>query len=317
MNNQTKYVILPQSELEPGIIYLIQPAELVGTNRFKIGCSGNTSLDRCRHGYKKGSRYICIMECVKPFALEKNIIKDFNEKFKLIAGKEYYEGNELSMITLFHKNVMDHRNNDDILNVREERKVEEIFKKNTIDTDEHVIIKKIKNIIIENDDEINSNKNSDKKIIKVNKKINNKYMCKKCNKCFRDNYDLNKHANKKNSCVKQNIITKNISHKKHALIEEVDNENELQCKICEKEFSSKYSLKKHVKNNCKEKKRSDKEKNNILRKQVDEKNKEIDEKNKEIDEKNILLIEHKKDIKINNMKKKIKKLNNIIYDKKN
>ena len=90
MDNQIKSVILPQSGLEPGIIYLIQPTKLIGTNRFKIGCSGNTSLDRCRHGYKKGSRYICIMECVKPFALEKNIIKDFNDKFKLIAGNEYY-----------------------------------------------------------------------------------------------------------------------------------------------------------------------------------------------------------------------------------
>jgi hypothetical protein len=44
-----------------GIIYLIQPAELVGTNRFKIGCSNNTNLIRCKTGYKKGSIYIYVL----------------------------------------------------------------------------------------------------------------------------------------------------------------------------------------------------------------------------------------------------------------
>lgn len=32
--------------MNKGIIYLIQPSELVGTNRYKIGCSTKTSLDR-------------------------------------------------------------------------------------------------------------------------------------------------------------------------------------------------------------------------------------------------------------------------------
>mgnify|MGYP006090550431 CR=1 FL=1 len=41
-----------------GIIYLIQPAELVGTNRYKIGCSKKPNLDRVKKGYKKGTRYL-------------------------------------------------------------------------------------------------------------------------------------------------------------------------------------------------------------------------------------------------------------------
>ena len=87
-----------------GIIYLIQPEELVGTKRYKIGCSGNTSLSRIK-SYKKDSRYIIIMECEKPFEVEKKIIKKFNEKFKLIAGKEYFEGNENKMKIEFLKIV--------------------------------------------------------------------------------------------------------------------------------------------------------------------------------------------------------------------
>jgi hypothetical protein len=58
-----------------GIIYLIQPTELIGTYRYKIGCSENTELDRVKKGYKKGTRYIFIMECHDPFILEKQIKK--------------------------------------------------------------------------------------------------------------------------------------------------------------------------------------------------------------------------------------------------
>ncbi len=39
--------------MNKGIIYLIQPCELVGTSRYKIGCSRNPNLDRCKNGYKK------------------------------------------------------------------------------------------------------------------------------------------------------------------------------------------------------------------------------------------------------------------------
>ena len=87
--------------MNKGIIYLIQPCELIGTSRYKIGCSKKTDLDRCKKGYKKGSRYICIMECNEPLLLETNIKNTFNNKFTLIAGNEYYEGNENDMLKCF------------------------------------------------------------------------------------------------------------------------------------------------------------------------------------------------------------------------
>jgi hypothetical protein len=94
--------------MEKGIIYLIQPSELIGTSVFKIGYSGKTSLERCYNGYKKGSRYLCINECVNPTILENKIKKDFNNKFKLIAGKEYFEGDEENIKLLFRKLVEEH-----------------------------------------------------------------------------------------------------------------------------------------------------------------------------------------------------------------
>jgi hypothetical protein len=67
--------------MDKGIIYFIQPSELVSTNRYKIGCSANNDLVRCKTGYKKGSRYLSlrVMECYYPFKLE-NIIKECGQR---------------------------------------------------------------------------------------------------------------------------------------------------------------------------------------------------------------------------------------------
>ena len=96
--------------MNTGIIYLIQPAELVGTNRYKIGMSNCPDLDRCKNGYLKGSRYICIMECDNPLEIEKNIKDEFSKKFKLIAGKEYYEGNEQDILFSFVNIIFKNKN---------------------------------------------------------------------------------------------------------------------------------------------------------------------------------------------------------------
>jgi hypothetical protein len=137
--------------MNKGIVYLIQPCELIGTSRYKVGCSKKTDLDRCKNGYKKGSRYICIMECTNPLLLESTIKKNFNNKFTLIAGSEYYEGEENKILKYFidiifdYKNSSEEINNTDIINV--DNKDDEY---NKLDED----IKKIKTEFINwNDDE--------------------------------------------------------------------------------------------------------------------------------------------------------------------
>ena len=87
--------------MNKGIIYLVQPKELIGTNRYKIGMSNNPDLERCKNGYKKGTRYLCIMECDNPLKIENEIKKIFNTKFKLIAGNEYFEGIENDILNVF------------------------------------------------------------------------------------------------------------------------------------------------------------------------------------------------------------------------
>lgn len=120
--------------MNKGIIYLIQPCELVGTNRYKIGCSKKPVLERCVFGYKKGSRYLCIMECIEPLKLE-NILKErFNIKFKLIAGKEYFEGDEKEMIREFIDIITEY--NIDIDN-NDNKKIELYVRKMLRQTDEY------------------------------------------------------------------------------------------------------------------------------------------------------------------------------------
>ena len=79
---------------DKGLLYLIQPAELVGTRRYKIGYSKNNDITKFRKDYKKGSRFLDIYEYERSPLLIREIRNDFNNKFKLVAGRTYYEGNE-------------------------------------------------------------------------------------------------------------------------------------------------------------------------------------------------------------------------------
>ena len=85
-----------------GTLYFIQPAELVGTNRYKIGCSAKNDMLRCR-SYRVGTRYLMVVECPQPFQVESILIKQFQARFPRVAGKEYFEGDELEMRNLFYE----------------------------------------------------------------------------------------------------------------------------------------------------------------------------------------------------------------------
>jgi hypothetical protein len=96
---------------------MIQPAELIGSNKYKIGHSKSPKLNRCINGYYASSRFISINECNNPLILEKKIINEFNKLFKLAAGREIFEGNENLMYITYlkllnaHKNIYDETGN--------------------------------------------------------------------------------------------------------------------------------------------------------------------------------------------------------------
>lgn len=95
--------------VENGMIYLIQPEELLFTNRYKIGCSSKKDLSRLS-AYKKNTRYLCTMECNNPYDLENKIKDEFKQKYKLIAGNEYFEGIEKDIFNNFINIVQTYNN---------------------------------------------------------------------------------------------------------------------------------------------------------------------------------------------------------------
>lgn len=89
-----------------GIVYLVQPKELIGTSRYKVGCSESATLTRVQRGYRAGTRYLFIMECDKPRELERILITTFEKNFERIAGNEYFQGDEQTMRLCFMKICM-------------------------------------------------------------------------------------------------------------------------------------------------------------------------------------------------------------------
>lgn len=99
--------------MSTGIVYLIQPCELINTNRYKIGMSRKSDLSRMK-AYKNGTRYLFICERQNVLEVEKRIINSFNERYKRIAGREYFEIDEPeeNMIEYFISIVMNNKKNN-------------------------------------------------------------------------------------------------------------------------------------------------------------------------------------------------------------
>ena len=91
--------------MSEGIVYLIQPSELVGTERYKLGCSGKSCTQRLS-AYKKGTRVLCVNLVKKPFFVEKKLKESFLQEFDVVAGNEYFITNdERKMYLKFHEIV--------------------------------------------------------------------------------------------------------------------------------------------------------------------------------------------------------------------
>ena len=96
--------------------YLIQPAELVGTNRYKVGTSAVCSSKRIETGYKNGTRILCLLKSNNHSETEKLIKNAFNIDFIKCAGTEFYEGDKNLMLQKFvtlsphhpHKTLFQH-----------------------------------------------------------------------------------------------------------------------------------------------------------------------------------------------------------------
>ena len=93
------------SNTKSGIVYMLQPAGLVGTNRYKIGCSSlGGSIKRCQH-YGIESQIVCVIAVKEPYVVEKHLKIAFNANATLVAGLELFEGDVQPLQQLFVKTV--------------------------------------------------------------------------------------------------------------------------------------------------------------------------------------------------------------------
>lgn len=83
-----------------GLVYLIQPEELLGTNRYKVGCSTKPNISRLK-SYKQYSHLLCAYKCTNPFETETRLKAVFAANFSLVAGNEYFQGNEHDLTQAF------------------------------------------------------------------------------------------------------------------------------------------------------------------------------------------------------------------------
>lgn len=90
-----------------GMVYLVQPAILLRTDRFKIGMSGKNTITRIK-SYGSDCRIICIRECANPAIVEKELIHICKARFTLLQGSEWFSGNKRDMIAAFDAAVNSH-----------------------------------------------------------------------------------------------------------------------------------------------------------------------------------------------------------------
>lgn len=94
---------------DEGLVYFIQPFLFLNTNKFKIGMSYKNDLSRLTNGYHKGTRFISINCCMNPLFVESKIKNYLKNKYTLIAGSEYFEGNEDDILKDFLKILFENK----------------------------------------------------------------------------------------------------------------------------------------------------------------------------------------------------------------
>ncbi len=189
-----------------GIVYLIQPEKYLNSNVLKIGRSSKDDLSRPHNGY--GKKYITIhtTKC-KNEVITENLLKFyFKQKFKLVEGYEYFEGDmeEMEQTYLFivlefekiAKNKIllpkNNENNEDKIPFIENTNNlnMEVYTKNTVENNDII---KNNNTMKNNDIIENNNTIENNNIIKTKEDIitiQNTEKLKKNNKKIKENIKM-------------------------------------------------------------------------------------------------------------------------------
>ena len=243
-----------------GIIYLIQPALLVGSKIYKLGCSNSPTLSRCINGYIKGtsskkskdfldnlaegkvltfppgSRYISIHECYDPLIVEKILIKKFNNLFRLAGGTESFEGDENIMSITILQTIIEYKQNNTPTNTPINTLTNTLTNTPTNDT-----INDTTNIKNNYNCKICQSYYSSYQSLWIHNKKYHTHNCEKCKKKF-DNLQNKLTHQKICSCNSNQNVKLNLDILKYNTCNTTNN---LLCKYCNKIFSRTDNLKRH------------------------------------------------------------------------
>jgi PHD/YefM family antitoxin component YafN of YafNO toxin-antitoxin module/DNA-directed RNA polymerase subunit RPC12/RpoP len=87
-------------------IYLIHPKEYIDAkiNIYKIGMT-TRMVDNRLAQYEKDSNVLLTRNVNNAKVMEKLLLYEFNKKFKLVRGREYFQGNYLQMIDIINEKI--------------------------------------------------------------------------------------------------------------------------------------------------------------------------------------------------------------------
>lgn len=87
-------------------IYLIYPKEFIDSeqNIYKIGMT-TRMVDNRLAEYEKDSSVLLTRNVNDARSIEKILLNEFNKKFRLAKGREYFEGNYLEMIDIINEKI--------------------------------------------------------------------------------------------------------------------------------------------------------------------------------------------------------------------
>ncbi len=89
-----------------GYVYFVQPYDMVGTDRYKVGMSALDNLSRAK-SYGSGTRYLCILDCPDAALVERELLAVFHQTYFCFRGNEYFViEHEMSALQLFIETVM-------------------------------------------------------------------------------------------------------------------------------------------------------------------------------------------------------------------
>lgn len=83
-------------------VYLLQPAEYLNTNCYKIGISSTCNLNRLK-SYGVGTKYIRYFQCNNYKEAESELIKELNSRDNIVLcrGREYFSGKKADILEVF------------------------------------------------------------------------------------------------------------------------------------------------------------------------------------------------------------------------